>query len=192
MNLLDEALSFAVRAHSGQNRKKDGGPYILHPLEAAVIVSTMTDDSEVIAAAALHDVVEDRGVSLEEIALRFGPRVAQLVGEETEDKRRGEPACDTWELRKRESLRRLKQAGSGAKMICLGDKLSNIRSLYRAWLREGDAIWESFNMKDPARQMWYYRSVLEELSELSDREPYRELAELVDRLFAGVSAGKEG
>ena len=54
-------------------------PYILHPLEAAVIVGTMTDDQNLIAAAVLHDVVEDAGVTIEEIEAKFGKRVRELV-----------------------------------------------------------------------------------------------------------------
>ena len=57
MTLLDEAIRFAVQAHSGQPRKGTNMPYILHPLEAAAIVATMTDDLEIIAAAVLHDLV---------------------------------------------------------------------------------------------------------------------------------------
>ena len=56
MELASEAIAFAVKAHDGMRRKKSDAPYILHPLEAAVIVGTMSDDQNLIAAAALHDV----------------------------------------------------------------------------------------------------------------------------------------
>ena len=55
MELVSEAIAFAVRAHDGMRRKKNDVPYILHPMEAAVIVSTMTDDQSMIAAAALRN-----------------------------------------------------------------------------------------------------------------------------------------
>ena len=67
MELVSEAIAFAVKAHDGMRRKKSDAPYILHPMEAAVIVGTMTDDQNLIAAAALHDVVEDANISIEEI-----------------------------------------------------------------------------------------------------------------------------
>ena len=54
MELASEAIAFAVKAHDGMRRKKSSVPYILHPMEAAVIVGTMTDDQNVIAAAVLH------------------------------------------------------------------------------------------------------------------------------------------
>ena len=57
MELVSEAIAFAVKAHDGMRRKKSDAPYILHPMEAAVIVGTMTDDQHLIAAAVLHDVV---------------------------------------------------------------------------------------------------------------------------------------
>ena len=83
MELVSEAIAFAVKAHDGMRRKKSEAPYILHPMEAAVIVGTMTNDQTLIAAAALHDVAEDAGVTLREIEERFGVRVRELVEAET-------------------------------------------------------------------------------------------------------------
>ena len=100
MELVSEAIAFAVKAHDGMRRKKSEAPYILHPMEAAVIVGTMTDDQNVIAAAALHDVVEDAGITLQEIKERFGKRVWELVSSETEDKRADLPPEETWCIRK--------------------------------------------------------------------------------------------
>ena len=104
MELVSEAIAFAVKAHDGMRRKKSEAPYILHPMEAAVIVGTMSDDQNLIAAAALHDVVEDAGITLDEIKEKFGQRVFELVGSETEDKRADLPPSDTWRIRKEESL----------------------------------------------------------------------------------------
>ena len=87
MELVSEALIFAAGAHDKMRRKKSDAPYILHPMEAAVIVGSMTDDQSLIAAAVLHDVVEDAGVSIEEVGEKFGARVRELVGSETENKR---------------------------------------------------------------------------------------------------------
>ena len=67
MELLSEAIAFAVKAYDGMRRKKSEAPYILHPMEAAVIVGTMSDDQSLISAAALHDVVEDAGITIEEV-----------------------------------------------------------------------------------------------------------------------------
>ena len=65
--LLDRAIVFAVRAHAGTERRGKGFPYIVHPMEAVEIVATMTSDQELMAAAALHDTVEDTDVTMEQI-----------------------------------------------------------------------------------------------------------------------------
>ena len=183
MELVSEAIAFAVKAHDGMRRKKSDLPYILHPMEAAVIVGTMTDDQNVIAAAALHDVVEDTGVTIEEIEEKFGKRVKELVAAETEDKRAELPPADTWRIRKEESLAELKNTGDIAVlMVWLGDKLANMRSIYRDWKVEGDALWQRFNQKNVAEQAWYYRSIIdltERLSHTSAWLEYKTLTELV-------------
>ena len=81
--------------------KKDNSPFILRPIEAAIIVGTMTNDQERIAAAALHNVVEDAGVTIEEVEEKFGKRVRNLVASETEDKRAGRPPTETWRPQER-------------------------------------------------------------------------------------------
>ena len=72
--LLDRAIVFAVRAHTGTERRGKGFPYIVHPLEAMEIVSTMTRDQELLAAAALHDTLEDTDVTMEQIRAEARPQ----------------------------------------------------------------------------------------------------------------------
>ena len=183
MELVSEAIAFAVKAHDGMRRKKSDAPYILHPMEAAVIVGTMTDDQNLIAAAALHDVVEDANITIDEIEEKFGKRVRELVESETEDKRADLPPESTWRIRKEESLSVLKNTGDIAVlMVWLGDKLANMRSIYRDWKIEGDAMWQRFNQKDVNQQAWYYRSIVkltQRLSETSAWLEYKTLTELV-------------
>ena len=183
MELVSEAIIFAVKAHDGMRRKKSEAPYILHPMEAAVIVGTMTDDQNLIAAAALHDVVEDAGVTIEEVEEKFGKRVRELVGSETEDKRAEIPPSETWRIRKEESLAVLKNTNDmDVLMVWLGDKLANMRSIYRDWKIEGDVMWQRFNQKDVREQAWYYHSIVkltERLSEQSAWIEYKALTELV-------------
>ena len=184
MELVSEAIAFAVKAHDGMRRKKSKAPYILHPMEAAVIVGTMSDDQNLIAAAALHDVVEDVGVSIEEIAEKFGKRVRELVGSETEDKRADLPPSDTWRIRKEESLSVLKDTDDiGVLMVWIGDKLANMRSIYRDWKIEGNAMWQRFNQKDVNEQAWYYRSIVELTKRLSDTSAWLEYKTLTELVF---------
>ena len=184
MELVSEAIAFAVKAHDGMRRKKSESPYILHPMEAAVIVGTMTNDQELIAAAALHDVVEDAGISTEEIEEKFGKRVRELVQSETEDKRADLPPEETWRIRKEESLAVLKNAqNTDVLMVWLGDKLANMRSLYRDFKVEGVAMWQRFNQKDVSMQAWYYRSIADLTSALSDNSAWIEYKMLTELVF---------
>ncbi len=184
MELVSEAIVFAVKAHDGMRRKKSESPYILHPMEAAVIVGTMTEDQNLIAAAALHDVVEDAGITIEEIEARFGTRVRELVSSETEDKRADRPPEETWRIRKEESLRVLKEAEDLAVlMVWLGDKLANMRSIYRDFKVEGHAMWQRFNQKDENAQAWYYRSIADLTERLSHTSAWLEYKTLTEMVF---------
>ena len=184
MELVSEAIAFAVKAHDGMRRKKSEAPYILHPMEAAVIVGTMSDDQNLIAAAALHDVVEDAGITIDEVEKRFGKRVRELVESETEDKRADLPPSDTWRVRKEESLAVLKNTDDiGVLMVWLGDKLANMRSIYRDWKVEGDAMWQRFNQKDVNEQAWYYGSIVKLTERLSDMSAWLEYKALTEIVF---------
>ena len=79
-------------------------PYIIHPMEAAVICASITDDEEVLAAAVLHDVLEDAGVTADEVEALFGGRVAAIVAGDSENKREGLPPAETWKVRKVENF----------------------------------------------------------------------------------------
>ena len=184
MELVSEAIAFAVKAHDGMRRKKSDAPYILHPMEAAVIVGTMTDDQNLIAAAALHDVVEDAGIAIEEIEKRFGKRVRELVESETEDKRADLPPAATWRIRKEESLAVLKNTDDIAVlMVWLGDKLANMRAIYRDFKVEGVQMWQRFNQKDVSQQAWYYRTIVELTQRLSDTSAWLEYKTLTELVF---------
>ena len=169
--ILNKAIVYAVKAHNGQVRKGTQVPYILHPLEAASIVGTLTTDEEVIAAAVLHDVVEDTAATTECIQEAFGERIAALFAAESENKREDLPAGSTWKIRKQ------------VKMLTLGDKLSNIRSLYRDQLVYGERLWQRFNQKDKQEHYWYYKRIAECLTELKNHCAYAEYAGLVEKTF---------
>ena len=184
MDKVTKAIQFAAEAHDGMRRKKDKNPYILHPLEAAVIVGSMTDDEDVVCAALLHDVVEDTPITVEEVEAQFGARVRALVESETEDKRADLPPEDTWRIRKEESLEDLANSGDEAVlMLWLGDKLANMRSFYRIFKNEGESMWQSFNQKDPKQQEWYYTSIADLTSPLKGFAAWQEYNALVNIVF---------
>ena len=187
MNIIEKALHYSADAHLGQTRKGSSLPYILHPAEAAVIASTVTDDPEIIAAILLHDTVEDTDVTVEDIRREFGDRVADIVAGDTEDTRDDLPRGETWHIRKEESLSKLSQSSRDVKIMWLCDKLSNIRSFCRMYRLEGDAMWEHFNMKDKKEQEWYYRTIADSLSEFRGTEAYGEFVDRLNMMFGEVT-----
>ena len=181
--VIERAIRFAAEAHKGAVRKGNGYPYIIHPVETMGIVSEITDDPDVIAAAALHDVLEDTQTTPEELSARFGEKITHLVLMESEDKRSGRPKNQTWKIRKTENLRRELSAPLDAKKIMLADKISNLRATLEDYRISGDSVWEKFNMRDRNEQEWYYRSVANVLSDLSDTPQYQEYTKILDEVF---------
>ena len=185
--LLDRAIIFAVRAHAGTERRGKGYPYIVHPMEAMEIVATMTSDQELLAAAALHDTVEDTDVTVEQIRSEFGDRVADLVASESDDMPSGVSEEDSWHSRKQAAIDRLVKASGDAKIVALGDKLSNMRAIARDYAVQGDALWNIFHIKDKAAHEWHYRGLVESLRELEDTSAFTEFEQLVEKVFGNGS-----
>lgn len=181
--VLDRALIFAVKAHSGTERRGKGYPYIVHPLEAVEIVSTMTADQELLAAAALHDTVEDTDVTVEQLRAEFGDRIADLVADESDEMPAGVSEEDSWHSRKQAAIDRLSHASREAKMVALGDKLSNMRAIARDYAVQGDALWNLFHAKDPKDHAWHYRGLADALRELDDTFAFREFEGLIKQVF---------
>lgn len=185
-SLLDRAITFAVKAHQGMERKGKGFPYIVHPMEAVCIVATMTNDQELLAAAALHDVIEDTDTTADDLKKEFGERVAMLVEAESDDKTGGSKA-ETWHQRKQDTLDRLRNADLDIKIVALGDKLSNIRAIAHDYAVLGDELWNRFTVKDPAEHAWRYHALAEALNDLSDTNAYKEFHTLVNKTFGTLS-----
>ena len=188
MTILEKATTFSMKAHEGSKRKNSTLPYIQHLMEATVTAATMTEDLEVLAAVMLHDVVEDTGVTLNDIEREFSHYVALLVDSETEDMMQYETEEITWNIRKRESIDHLRISDDrNVKIVWLSDKLSNLRAIRRDYDRLGENIWNTFHMKDPARQAWYYRTIGELLEkDLGNTDAWREYNRLLGEVFRGV------
>ena len=181
--LLDRAIVFAVRAHGGTERRGKGFPYIVHPMEAVEIVATMTSDQELLAAAALHDTVEDTDVTVEQIRAEFGERVASLVAAESDEPHEHRDSVDNWRARKQTAIDRIAAASHDAKIVALGDKLSNMRAIARDYAIQGDKLWKIFHSKDRKDHEWHYRGLAESLRELQDTFAYQEFEQLIKQVF---------
>ena len=182
-SLLDKAIIFSVKAHAGTERRGKGFPYIVHPMEAMEIVATMTSDQELLAAAALHDVVEDTPVGIDEIRENFGDRIADLVHAESDVFMEGVSEEDSWHSRKQAAIDRLAAAPHDAKMVALGDKLSNMRAIARDYAVMGDSLWNIFHAKDPKDHEWHYRGLADSLREMEGTFAYKEFTDLIDQVF---------
>lgn len=180
---LDKAIEFAVKAHANSERRGKGFPYIVHPLEAMSIVASMTPDQELLAAAALHDTVEDTGVSIDDIRSEFGDRVADIVKAESDVFTEGLSEEASWHDRKKAAIDRLATAPLEAKMVAMGDKLSNMRAIWRDYQEKGDELWKIFHAKDKSDHEWHYRGLAASLSELSDSFAYKEFLSLINDVF---------
>jgi len=180
-SILDKAIIFATRAHQGQERKGKGLPYIVHPMEAVSIVATITTDQEILAAAALHDTVEDTPVTIDEIRREFGGRVATLVAYET-NIHKGPGVA--WRDVKQEAVRRLAAAPIDAQVAAIGDKLSNLRALHNDYRAIGDQLWSRFKAPGGKTDIaWYYRALAQSLDSLKGLPPYEEFCELLGETF---------
>lgn len=175
--MIRKAAEFAAKAHEGMLRKGGKMPYIYHPMEVALLVSRMTKDEEVIAAAYLHDILEDTAVTAQELEQEFGSRVLKLVLAETENK------ALTWEERKAETIHHLESASLEVKLLTLADKLSNLRATARDYLVMGDKIWERFNEKRKACHGWYAKGILDGLQDLEKYPAYQEFKDLYQYVF---------
>jgi myo-inositol-1(or 4)-monophosphatase len=181
--LLDRAIVFALRAHAGTERRGKGFPYIVHPLEAVTIVATMTSDQELLAAAALHDTVEDTDVTIDQIRAEFGDRIASLVAADSDIPVQDMNAEDSWYVRKQAAIDRIAASSHDAKIVAMGDKLSNMRAIARDYVMQGDALWNLFRVKNRKDHEWHYRGLAEALRELQDTFAYKEFEQLINQVF---------
>ena len=126
---LLKAAYFAAEKHRGQTRKdSDGSPYINHPLSVALIIAETggVSDTEVLAAALLHDTIEDTDTTEEELEKEFGSRVLSLVLEVTDDKSLPK------KVRKQKQIEHAEHLTKEAALIKLADKITNIRDISRS------------------------------------------------------------
>lgn len=150
---LSDAVLFAANAHAGQVRKYTGEPYINHPIQVMNSLRNAGFAGHVLAAAVLHDVVEDCGVSPEEIARKFGPTVRDLVLEVTDVSK---PSDGNRAARKEIDRQHIAKASYFGKCIKLADLINNTRTIIRrdpkfaeVYLREKRALLEVLSDAHP-------------------------------------------
>jgi guanosine-3',5'-bis(diphosphate) 3'-pyrophosphohydrolase len=177
-DLIKEALETARRAHAGQIRSgsSDGMPFIEHPIAVAERLAQHRYGDEVLAAALLHDVVENSEIEIAEVRERFGENVAELVAALTEDK-----SIPSYEDRKEEHRWRVAKAGPAALAIFAADKLTNVAMLREAYALIGEGV--SDELKVPLDlKIYIWESDLEMLFDEAAEMPLSD--ELADEMVA--------
>lgn len=180
--MINKAIEFATVSHAGQTRKGTDIPYILHCLEAGTIAANLTNkdgkvNQDIVAGAILHDTIEDADVSYEILKEVFNENIANLVNSQSEDKSK------VWIERKQATINFLKENKSiGVEVATLSDKLSNMRSIYKDYKVDGEKLWSKFNAGKES-QHWYYNSIAESFSQVTDSDEYKEYRELIKETF---------
>jgi len=173
-NKVERALCFAIMAHKGQVRKcEPNKPKVLHPCAVAGIVRKYTNDPNIIAAAYLHDVVEDTKYTIEDIEKYFGVSVAKYVNIATEPDK-----TLSWEERKRYMIDRVKTLSYEEKLIIIADKINNIEDLERTLEEKGNIDFSKFN-RGEVQQEWYFRNMYKSL--LINEDPNNPLLRRLER-----------
>jgi (p)ppGpp synthase/HD superfamily hydrolase len=131
--LIARALAKATEAHAGQTRNGSGGlPYIEHPRMVAATLAARDYSDATLAAALLHDVVEDSDTTVEELRAEFGDEVADLVAALSDDE-----SIESYRDRKDEHRKRVAEVDGDALAIYAADKLANMTTLHGAIESEG-------------------------------------------------------
>lgn len=178
--IINKALEIATMAHKDQFRKGSKIPYIIHPMEAGVIGASLSIkgdqvDEEVVAAAILHDVIEDTNLTYEDLSNKFNDKVLRLIRLQSEDKSK------VWQERKEATIELLRNnEDMDFEIVTLADKLSNLRAIYRDYQILGDSLWGRFNVKEKEKHKWYYSSIGQNIKQLKDTREYKEYKELLD------------
>ena len=156
--LYEKALRFSLEQHSDQRRKGGMIPYVTHVIHVAHILTRHGLPEEIVAAALLHDILEDTPVELDELEREFGPEVAAAVSDVTEP-----PKTLHWRERKEGTVASLRNVPPLSKALKAADLLHNLSSI-REDLKEGQEVWSRFNAGRES-QIWYYTSALDALAE---------------------------
>ena len=158
--VVEQAIRMSAIAHREQTRKGSDIPYIAHPgAVAMILLRAGFDDANLLAAAWLHDVVEDTDVSLGDIQDAFPAEVAQLVDAMSEEKTDVAGNNLPWAERKSHHLQSMQNRGLAAKAVMLADKLHNMSSMLVDRETLGEALWDRFGASK-ADLLRYYRDMV--------------------------------
>jgi (p)ppGpp synthase/HD superfamily hydrolase len=182
--VVESAIRFAARAHRKQMRKGCDLPYLVHPAAVATILERAGfGDENILAAAWLHDVVEDTAATLDDLAKEFPAEVVEMVDGMSEHKRDSDGNVYSWEHRKAHHLEVMQTASLGTKKVMLADKLHNMISMSVDAEQEPN-IWDRFTSSREAL-LDYYRNMI---ATTADDSELTELRDECQRVLKNLSA----
>jgi len=149
-----KALVFATERHGEQRRKGTEVPYVSHLLGTCTLVLEADGDEDEAIAALLHDTLEDKKATFDEIADEFGETVAGIVRECSDTEEDPKPP---WKMRKTAYLEVLPRHSQSAVLVSNADKLHNLRTIVADYRQVGERLWERFN--PDSDQVWYYSAL---------------------------------
>ncbi len=157
-NLIEKAIRIAASAHFNQTRKADGMLYITHPIAVALKLAKQGFSDTVIAAALVHDVLEDTDYSADKLKKELGNEVFKIVKAVTNDK------SLEWEDKKIKYIEIVRNGTEEAKAVAVADKIHNIESLMIVHAKDGPKIWKRFN-RGKEKKIWFEKNFLEMIKE---------------------------
>ncbi len=167
--MINKAIMFASEKEQGKFSKYSGHPRIMHTIKVAEIISGMTDDENIIAAAILYSVMENCQIAEDEIKEAFGDKITSLVIFEDFSK--------SWAERKNEIISFLcNKANEAQKKIVFANELENIRELYQDYNKLGEQLWKRYVSKDQAEKYCFgFLNAFCGLEEYTEYDKYEQL-----------------
>ncbi|MFQ5540961.1 MAG: HD domain-containing protein [Candidatus Paceibacteria bacterium] len=155
ISLVERALRVAISAYKGQVRKDDGSPYIIHPVMVSMKLKEYSFKDVAIAAALVHDVLEDTPITQEHLGEELGAEVLEIVLSVSEDK-----SLPSWEERKKAYAQKVHSGSENAWAVSIADRIHNTESFIAAYKIEGDELWKKFS-RGKKEQVWFLELLLD-------------------------------
>ena len=177
-NVIEKAYRLMLKAHGQQKRKTDNSPYVIHPLMVAKKLAQLDFPDAVIAAAMVHDVLEDSDVTEQTLRQELGDEVVDIILPLSEDK------SLEWEERKKRYLEDVKNASIESKAVAIADKIHNLESLLASYKDLGPNIWTKFN-RGRDQKINFEKQMLQAFKDSWDHPmiaEYEKLLEQVEKL----------
>jgi len=152
--IVQEALNDTLILHKRQKRKGTDIPYASHPITLAMLLLESGLSEVIVVAALLHDTIEDTELTVQDLRLKYGDEITEIVLQCTEPDQ-----SLKWEIRKENTIRHFNKKNINAKWVTLADKLHNLYSLKHQHDEMGDNLWQYFS-RGYDQQRWYYNALL--------------------------------